>query len=116
MTLVRLRTSHQFLVSVIERKGPSIVVFPGHNKVINDFIEQQLEILETWRPNFGIFEYASTVDVDDDTDACLLALYVSGSFVAATSRYHFAEHIEAWAISSMREFDRIMEEEEEHGE
>jgi hypothetical protein len=108
-------TSAQFIRNVIDKREPCIVLFPGRNETISGFVAQQLEIIENWRPYLRVYSYVSTVEVDDNPDTCLLALYTFGNFVAATSRYHFAEHIEAWVASSLQEFHRVMEEEDKDG-
>ncbi len=109
MTLVRLHTSEQFVREVLDHKGPVLVLFPGQSEAMNVFVAQQFEIVESWRPYLRIFVFkSSSADVTED-DSCLIALYSFGNFVAASSKYCFAEHIDAWLSFSLREFNRILE-------
>ena len=108
MSITRLSTSKEFMQEVLDYDGPVLVVFPGAGSLISDFIQQQLEIVGTWREEVKTVCYTPGKNSEVSSDSStLIALYLDGIFVGATSKYCFAEHVDAWLESSLIEFKRL---------
>ncbi|MDZ7814895.1 MAG: hypothetical protein U5N86_02490 [Planctomycetota bacterium] len=116
MTFRRILTSDQFGHEVLEHDGPVLVVFPAASSLITDFVQQQIEIVSSWRPYLNVVLYDPEDEEPDDDKGTLVALYCEGNFVGATSRYYFAEHLDAWVASSLTDYRNVMEAEEDNGE
>ena len=112
MTLVRLHSSEEFRYEVLEQTGPVLVVFPGRDSLLSEFVLGQLERVALRRERLKVISYTPADSPEEEEGITLLALYFNGNFVAATSRFYFAEHIDAWVERSLDDYHRIVEEDE----
>ena len=111
MALFELKTSEDFQQKVLKRRGLAMVVFPGADSLLTGFIQKQCDIISSWRPAVKVFSYEPSSGIDsNETDSTLIAIYSDGDFISATSKYFFAEHIDAWLNASITSYSDILEE------